>query len=187
MSITEFVNAYGKYAVEAGKTYNMNPVVILAVAAWESAWGTSYNASISNNLFGIKYSATRQTPYPNGKRVVQSTYPGDTGYYLTYGSVRDSFMDYALLITKSYASVAQKSFDVAAFASAFTQSKYMQANREPYRKFIVEKAPQLLAILNTIPVNPVIPVVSTSSGLALGGLLLGGGIAFLVYNSLSKK
>ena len=53
MTKEEFVKAYYAIAEKAGKKYNLNPTVILAQAAHESAWGGSYAARVRKNFFGI--------------------------------------------------------------------------------------------------------------------------------------
>ena len=48
------LNHLGKYFLEAQKTYNVNAIILLAIACLESAYGTSKLALQKNNLFGIK-------------------------------------------------------------------------------------------------------------------------------------
>ena len=48
-----FVKTHYPFAEIAGKKYNINPTVILAQAAHESGWGSSYAARVRKNFFGI--------------------------------------------------------------------------------------------------------------------------------------
>ena len=48
-----FVKNSLQAAVSAGASFNMNPTVILAQAAFESGWGMSKLATGSNNYFGL--------------------------------------------------------------------------------------------------------------------------------------
>ena len=48
-----FVTTYLPLAQKAGVRFGMNPAVILAQAAIESGWGSSYGARVRKNFFGI--------------------------------------------------------------------------------------------------------------------------------------
>jgi len=50
MTKEEFVKTYYPLAEKAGKKYKINPTVILAQAAHESGWGSSYAARVRKNF-----------------------------------------------------------------------------------------------------------------------------------------
>ncbi len=81
----------GKYFKEAEETYGQNALMMFSTAMNESASGTSKIAKDKNNLFG--YGAADSCAY-------------DCAY--SYGSVRDSIMDYAKRTGDSYAVVTGK-------------------------------------------------------------------------------
>ena len=41
-----------KYFIEYGEEWKVNPMFLAAIAAFESTWGRSENATKKNNLFG---------------------------------------------------------------------------------------------------------------------------------------
>lgn len=89
----EFVNEMLPYAQEASRRTGIDPLVILAQAAHESAWGSR---APGNNYFGIKGKgqtfATHE--YEGGRRVNQSA------SFRRYSSPLDSFLDWARLMQK---------------------------------------------------------------------------------------
>jgi len=53
MTKETFVSTYYPLAKAAGDAFGLNPEVIMAQAAIESAWGSSYGARVRKNFFGI--------------------------------------------------------------------------------------------------------------------------------------
>lgn len=96
MALTErqqqFVTEMMPYALEAAALTGVAPEVILAQAAHESAWGTK---APGNNYFGIKGAGQTfaTTEYVNGHKV------STRDSFRSYSSPRESFMDWARLMT----------------------------------------------------------------------------------------
>lgn len=63
-------------AVSAGAAFNLNPLVILAQAAFESGWGTSNLAKECRNYFGLTAYGCSNAYWHGGKTTVKaSSYP----------------------------------------------------------------------------------------------------------------
>ncbi|MHB8260472.1 MAG: glucosaminidase domain-containing protein [Bacteroidia bacterium] len=133
-----FTQKYYDTAVQAGKKYNINPTVILAQAAHESGWGSSYLARNCHNFFGItafgstnEYWHGDKIPNPKMPKLVFRIYPSDL----------DGFMDFALLISHKYKAAAAVSNDSAKYAKAIAYSPYIDEgngdNRPGYEKAVI--------------------------------------------------
>ena len=62
-------------AVSAGAAFNLNPLVILAQAAFESGWGTSNLAKECRNYFGLTARSEEQrlnSSHPSSSRMPSS-------------------------------------------------------------------------------------------------------------------
>lgn len=91
-----FVTKYAKYALEAGKKYNIPPEAILTQAVLESGWG----ASVPNyNFFGIKAwsgcrsGATTATSEDYGNGLV-----AETATWCAYDNEQDGYNSYGIFI-----------------------------------------------------------------------------------------
>ena len=63
-------------AVSAGAAFNLNPLAILAQAAFESGWGTSNLAKECRNYFGLTAYGCSNAYWHGGKTTVKaSSYP----------------------------------------------------------------------------------------------------------------
>jgi flagellar protein FlgJ len=136
-----FVDTYYPLAKKAGDAFGLNPEVILAQAAIESGWGSSYGARVRKNFFGIT-AAGSSNPYWDGSYSVSKNQ-----YKLkfrVYQTEQDSFYDFARLITSKYKSASAVSSDTTQYAQAIAYSPYISENngdnREGYRKGIISAA-----------------------------------------------
>ena len=83
-------------AVSAGAAFNLNPLVILAQAAFESGWGTSNLAKECRNYFGLTAYGCSNAYWHGGKTTVKaSSYPLN---FRRYDTRENSFLDFARLI-----------------------------------------------------------------------------------------
>lgn len=157
MNKEDFIKKYYSIALEAGKRFNINPTVILAQAAHESAWGTSYSARIRKNFFGITaYGSTNE--FWKGDKSASTANPKLV--FRIYPSEKDSFMDFARLISSKYKDAAQVSTDTAAYAKAISQSAYISEengdNRQDYLKAITSNS-KLIDKLKTLYSQEIAP------------------------------
>lgn len=149
-----FVKLFAPLAQTVGKRFNLNPLIILAQAALESAWGTSYMAKNINNFFGFTaYGNTNE--YWKGQKYISKT----SGLpFRVYKDAAAGFADFARLITTKYKSAAAVSNDVAAYASKIAYSPYISEkngdNRELYRSTIINNAKRLLDLLKKYNPQP---------------------------------
>ena len=145
-----YLKTYYPLAVEAGKQYNINPVVIVAQSIHESGWGTSYGARIRRNFFGITSYGSKNT-YWNGAKSMNNA---GTISFRVYKTAKDSFFDFARLIKEVYPSAAGVSSDYAQYAKAIANSKYISEsngdNRPAYEKAIIDNSKFIISNLATI-------------------------------------
>jgi len=147
MDKTAFVKTYYPAAKAAGEKYDINPVVILAQAAHESAWGDSYAARNRRNFFGI-LAAGSPNEYWDGSKSVSTT-SGLT--FRVYTTAQNSFYDFARLISKKYITAAKVSNDTTAYAKAIAYSPYISEangdNRPVYEKAVSDNSIFIKAVL----------------------------------------
>jgi flagellar protein FlgJ len=133
-----FVTTYLPLAQKAGERFGMNPAVILAQAAIESGWGSSYGARVRKNFFGITAAGSPNEFWDGSFSVGQNQYALK---FRVYKTEQDSFYDFARLISSKYKSAHAVSNDSTAYAQAIAYSPYIaEANgdsREGYRKGII--------------------------------------------------
>lgn len=136
----DYVKNYYSVAQRVGKSFGINPIVILAQAALESGWGTSNLSKNYNNFFGVTaYGA--QNPYWKGTKYV-STSSGLP--FRTYAGPYEGFSDFARLLVSKYNEAARASHSVAEYARLISQSPYINEkngdNRSKYRELIIANA-----------------------------------------------
>lgn len=133
-----FVTTYLPLAQKAGERFGMNPAVILAQAAIESGWASSYGARVRKNFFGITAAGSPNAFWDGSFSVGQNQYALK---FRVYKTEQDSFYDFARLISSKYKSAHAVSNDSTAYAQAIAYSPYIaEANgdsREGYRKGII--------------------------------------------------
>ena len=134
-----FVKNSLQAAVSAGASFNMNPTVILAQAAFESGWGTSHLATGSSNFFGLTaYGASNQYWHGGKTQVKTDSYSLD---FRRYDTRENSFLDFARLIRNNYRAAWQVSSDPEAYAREIAYSPYISElngdDRETYRLSLV--------------------------------------------------
>lgn len=116
-----FVDKVMPYAIEASKQTGIDPRIIVAQAAQESAWGT---AAPGNNYFGIKALPGQSgqnlatTEYYGGKKV------GENASFRTFDSAQDSFNGYARLMNNKFYEGVRTAQGLDAQATALGKSGY---------------------------------------------------------------
>lgn len=143
-----FTTTYYPMAQKAGARFGLNPEVILAQAAVESGWGSSYGARVRKNFFGITAAGAPNEFWDGSFSVGQNKYALK---FRVYQSAQDSFYDFARLISSKYKSALAVSHDTTAYAKAISQSAYIAEangdNREGYRKAIVASAASIADVI----------------------------------------
>ncbi len=128
----EFVKSIWNQVKSIGKKMGVNPIGILAQTILETGWGKHIakdkNGNSSNNLFGIKATASW-----NGNSLSALTQEFRKGQsinlrqeFKAYPSVQESLDDYAKLMQNSprYEKVIESGTDVDGFAKALQDSGY---------------------------------------------------------------
>lgn len=134
-----FVKKYLPDATKAGETTGLNPVVILAQAAFESGWGTSKLAREHNNFFGLTgYGSPNE--YWSGKRIPAGR-PPCLLYFRSYSTPAESFLDFARLIRSCYYLAWSVSSKPEAYAHEIAYSPYIHEgngdNRAVYKASLI--------------------------------------------------
>ncbi len=102
-----YISAHLADARSAAARFHLNPIVLLAQAALESGWGTSRLAREANNHFGITgYGASNA--FWHGGRVTARYKRGEL-LFRRYDSARNSYLDFARLLVRSYPQAAAMS------------------------------------------------------------------------------
>ncbi|CDZ75698.1 Flagellum-specific peptidoglycan hydrolase FlgJ [Peptoniphilus sp. ING2-D1G] len=95
----EYIQNTQRLATDIAKKYNLHPSVVLAQSALESGFGKSDLSLEYNNYFGIKSGGEgvnlNTVEYVRGEKKILNE------NFRVYDSKRDSFKDYAELISKS--------------------------------------------------------------------------------------
>ncbi len=148
-----FVHTYYPQAEIAAKQFGLNPLVIMAQAALESGWGTSYMAKNIFNFFGITAGGNPNTFWDG-----QSYTSKSSGLkFRKYKNAADGFADHARLISSKYKSSAALSNDVNAYAKSISLSPYISEangdNREHYRIGIEKNAATISKIRGGPPIQ----------------------------------
>ena len=143
-----FVTTYLALAQKAGQRFGMNPSVILAQAAIESGWGSSYGARERKNFFGITAAGSPNAFWDGSYSVSKNQYRLK---FRVYKTAQDSFYDFARLISSKYKSAHAVSSDSSAYAQAIAYSPYISEsngdNREGYRKGIISTYNSITSII----------------------------------------
>lgn len=141
MEKKQFVTQYYPLAEAAGKKYNLNPTVILAQAAHESGWGSSFLARVKHNFFGIT-AGGHPNEYWDGEKQPSQLNPKLV--FRVYKTEQDSFMDFARLISMNYKTAAAVSNDSTQYAKAIAYSPYISEkngdNRPLYQKAVISNS-----------------------------------------------
>ena len=147
-----FVKNSLQAAVSAGASFNMNPTVILAQAAFESGWGMSKLATGSNNYFGLTAYGCSNQYWHGGKTTVNTgSYSLD---FRRYDTRENSFLDFARLIRNNYCTAWQASNNPEAYAHEIAYSPYISElngdDRETYRQSLIQMEKTVRAIVEII-------------------------------------
>lgn len=150
MEISVFVNKFAPLALEAGRAFRIDPVVILAQAAIETGWSESTLCREYHNFFGI-------TAYGKPNVWWEGTWTELSARSLRfriYTDAKCSFMDYCRLLRSAYPRAADMSATPTAFAKEIAYSPYISEvngdNREAYRKLIVLLCRKINCQLSTV-------------------------------------
>lgn len=151
----EFITSLLPAATEVAKRIGVDPRVILAQAALETAWGRSilgsHSGTNSHNLFGIKASnwdgasVTATThEYYDGKKVKEDD------SFRSYSSYADSFADYISFLQKNprYQHALANAQDPGQFTKALQDAGYAT---DPYY------AQKIMQIFHSMPIQTVVP------------------------------
>lgn len=200
----KFVSDNWLAALAVEKEFGMNPIVMLAQAAHESAWGNSYGAKNRYNFFGIT-AAGSPNRYWDGQKS-KSTASGL--WFRIYDNAQKSFLDFSRLIKAKYTSAFAQSYNIDSYATAIAQSSYISEsngdNRTVYRKSILQNATFIqdtvkkLSLLaantstnNTKPSNNSLDQDATGENTnvrkIIGGLTITVALIFLVKNFTMKQ
>lgn len=143
-----YFDKYYQAAKKAGDKYKIDPLIILAQGAHESAFGTSNIAAKANNFFGITASGSKNIYWKGQSYQAQNQYKLK---FRVYETPQDSFMDFARLIANRYKSAHAVANDYKEYASRISKSAYISEvngdNRERYKSSIIKGYEQLLVIL----------------------------------------
>lgn len=146
----EFIQKYWQYALLAEQVFGINPIIILAQAAHESAgddgkgnwlWGNSYSAKNRKNLFGITAGGS-PNPYWQGEKSPSTVNPHLT--FRIYSSIQNGILDFARLIKTKYPTAFSQSYNVKQYANAIAYSPYIDVkngdNPVIYESSIIKNA-----------------------------------------------
>lgn len=149
-----FVRSIWPHAQETARELGVSAKALVAQAALETGWGRRLvGGDGSHNLFGIKAtggwrgnrvdSATHE--FVNGRRENQRA------EFRAYGSVRDSFADYARLMRKDrYAGALAAGTDPSRFASALQRAGYATDPAYAAKISAIANGPTLQRALSTL-------------------------------------
>lgn len=178
MTKQAFVEKYYPLAKAAGQSFGLNPEVIMAQAAIESGWGSSYGARVRKNFFGIT-AAGSPNPYWDGSYSVSKN-PYQLKFRV-YQTDQDSFYDFARLITSKYKAASAVSSDTTQYAQAIAYSPYISENngdnREGYRKGIISAANSIIPLIKKSGVRQIIPGGVTPVFVGIIGAITAGTLA----------
>ena len=163
-STQQYVSKHYEYARKAGERFRMDPLVILAQAAHESAWGSSSLAKNQHNFFGIT-AAGSPNEFWKG-----DVYQSGGKYKLkfrVYPSAQDSFYDFARLIASKYKTAHAVATNYKDYATKISQSPYISEsngdNRSVYKNAIIsmyeKMAPYAGKIISQVITEPIAEVI----------------------------
>lgn len=144
----EFVRSIYPAAKKAGRSLNVDPKVLVAQAAHETAWGRRVpklgNGKSSHNLFGMKASSrknaqktvVRTQEYKNGKMIRIKA-----GFRI-YQSYEESFQDYVRVLQNStrYRHALQQSKQPKAFLNGLQKAGYASDPKYAHKIYNVYKS-----------------------------------------------
>jgi flagellar protein FlgJ len=146
-STQQYVSKHYEYARKAGERFRMDPLVILAQAAHESAWGSSSLAKNQHNFFGITAGGSKNEYWKGGVYQAQNQYKLK---FRTYDNPQDSFYDFARLISKNYPSAHAVAKEYKQYANKIAHSPYISEsngdNRTSYMNGLIKNYENILDI-----------------------------------------
>ena len=150
MTAKQFFDTNYQYAINAGERFNVNPAVILAVASYETAYGSSYSARNDKNYFGLSASSYYNSEFWNGTDKRATT--DSAGFYRVYKSVQNSFYDFAWLISTAsrYQAAYKQSYNLTAFADEFVKTGYFTGNQTNYKNALLSRSKTFLEYLKNV-------------------------------------
>jgi len=154
-----YVTRYYPVARAAGEMFRMDPLVILAQGAFESAWGSSTLATKYNNFFGITAAGSPNAFWDGRFYQAQNKYKLK---FRVYKTPEDGFRDFARLIAGKYIAAHAVNADYKAYAQKIAYSPYISEgngdNRENYRKGIIRLYETILEVAKKKGILPPPPV-----------------------------
>ena len=142
-----YVTRFYPAAKAAGQMFRMDPLVILAQGAFESAWGGSTLATKYYNFFGITAAGSPNAFWDGRFYQAQNKYRLK---FRVYKTPQDSFMDFARLIAGRYIDAHAVNSDYRAYAQKIAYSPYISEgngdNREHYRNGIIKLYETILEV-----------------------------------------
>lgn len=143
----QYVINHYELAKNAGERYGLDPFVILAQGAFESAWGTSTLSQKHRNFFGITASG-KTNEFWKGASVKAN--PKYNLVFRVYATPQDSFNDFARLISTSYKPAKAAGTDYKLYAQRISQSAYISEkngdDRKAYMNGIISIYESILSI-----------------------------------------
>ena len=148
-----FTKDYLPIAVKVGGNFGINPAVILAQAAVEGDFGTSFAVKNRKNHFGIT-AAGSPNEYWDGSKS-QSSVSGL--WFRIYKSHEDSFSDFARLIKSKYPTCFKLSYNTQKYAECIANSPYISEangdNRQSYQQQVAKYASIFQPVVNEYQQN----------------------------------
>lgn len=152
MGKREFIQLYLPAAEAAGRTFGINPSVVLAQAAIETGWGESTLGRKHFNFFGITAYGKPNPYWQGGKTDLSGSGGVSSLLFRTYSRAEESFMDFARLIHTAYPVAAALSFSPSAYAKEIAYSKYISEvngdNRAAYQRMLVSICRNIDQLIN---------------------------------------
>lgn len=149
-----FVRLFAGAAVAAGRKVGLSALVILAQAAHEGEWGTSFSVRTRRNHFGM-IAAGSKNAYWDGQSKTKSSASGL--WFRVYPTHEASFCDFASLISRKYHAAFACGNNPAAYADAIAASPYISEqngdNRPAYARALKANAATIAALAKRLSIS----------------------------------
>jgi len=154
----DFLHAIWSEAKRAAATIGVHPTVLLAQAALETDWGKRIiqhvSGNSSHNLFNIKAdgnwknaTTTASTLEQKGDILVK-----EKASFRSYPSFKESFMDYAGLITNNarYKKAVENAHDPTQYSQALQEAGYASDKKYASKIMDIMKSPNFQSIIGEL-------------------------------------
>lgn len=125
--VSKYLNKYYDAAIAIQKEYNVPATLVLSLSALESNWGKSLLSARYNNFFGRKARGSERRCKLPTLEFRQGQYQKEYADFKAYETAKESFRDFALLLTTNprYSKVKQvKLSDFRGWAKALHEGGY---------------------------------------------------------------